>query len=181
MKWKLCNNLTYQYGKEKILKPWKGALSSHSVCLGVNGLQGTPSEPNFGLNDPWALRKKNVVFVFRNVHFYTFYRHFFFFFLFITLVTTSHCFSRNVIGLREPCNIKNWSLFIYFFILMSFVMVKWVIFPDFFDNFSKGGNFSKFSINFHRTYERGVVDIDIHSFRSNSAWALALRLDDMTK
>ena len=35
-------------GWRKILKPWKGALSSHfrvSVCLSVDGLQGTP----FGL------------------------------------------------------------------------------------------------------------------------------------
>ena len=32
--------------KEKLLKPWKGALSSNSVCLSVrlsvNGLHGTP-------------------------------------------------------------------------------------------------------------------------------------------
>ena len=26
----------------------------------------------------------------------------------------------------------------------------------------QGGNFSTFSINFYRTYERGVVDIDIY-------------------
>ena len=36
---------------------------------------------------------------------------------------------------------------------------KYISFQDLYD--PRGGNFSKFSINFYRTYERGVVDIDI--------------------
>ena len=62
-----CNNLLsqdliyiglYDRLKETILKPWKGALSSHSVCvsvcLSVNGLQGTPFE--------LGTKKKNICF-----------------------------------------------------------------------------------------------------------------------
>ena len=42
--------------KEKILKPWKGALSSHSVCLSVceraTGHTFWPRNAIFGLSDP---------------------------------------------------------------------------------------------------------------------------------
>ena len=58
--------------KEKILKPWKGALSSHSVCLSVcvcvcvcvcvraraTGHIFWPWNLIFGLSDPWDMRKK---------------------------------------------------------------------------------------------------------------------------
>ena len=35
----------------------------------------------FGSSDPWDMRKKRIFFVFRNFHFYPFYRHFSIFFL----------------------------------------------------------------------------------------------------
>ena len=69
--------------KEKLLKSWKGAHSSHlrvCVCLSVRpwGTDHTfwPRNLIFGLSDPWDMRKKRVFFVFRNFHFYAFYRHF---------------------------------------------------------------------------------------------------------
>ena len=72
--------------KEKILKPYKGAHSSHSVCVSVRGLQVTP----FGLGTSflgWVILgtwEKNAFFVFRNFHFYAFYRHFSIFSLYNT-------------------------------------------------------------------------------------------------
>ena len=50
--------------KEKILKPWKGALSSHyvcvSVCKQVTGHTIWPKKLILGLNDPWDMRKKRI-------------------------------------------------------------------------------------------------------------------------
>ena len=74
--------------KEKLMKPWKGAHSSHfPVCLCVIGLQSTL----FGLGT-WVLGwmilgtwERNVFFfVFPNFHFYTFYGHFSIFSLYNT-------------------------------------------------------------------------------------------------
>ena len=75
--------------KEKILKPWKGALSIHfgvclSVCLSVCPYLCTRATDHsfwarnliFGLSDPWDMRKKRI---FGN--FYAFYRHFSIFFI----------------------------------------------------------------------------------------------------
>ena len=69
----------------KILKPWKGAPSSHSVCLFVCK-QATDHNfwyrnLIFGLSDPCNMRKN---FFFRNFHFYAFYRHFSIFSLYNT-------------------------------------------------------------------------------------------------
>merc|ERR1711923_179415 len=85
-----------------------------SVCAQATGHTFWPRYLIFGLSDPWDMRKKRIFFVFRNLHFYAFYRHFFDFFPYITLVNfwfqaTRHSFSpRNMIfGLREPCTIRN--------------------------------------------------------------------------
>ena len=45
----------------------------------------------FGLNDPWDMRKKLIIFVFRNFHFYAFYRHFSFFPLYNTSCFPAAC------------------------------------------------------------------------------------------
>ena len=50
--------------KEKILKPWKGALSSHYVCVCMSVCERATGHTFwnknliFGLNDPWDMRKK---------------------------------------------------------------------------------------------------------------------------
>ena len=69
--------------KEKILKSWKGALSSHfrvclSVCLSVRlsvrpraaGHTFWPKNLIFGLSDPWEMRKKRI-FLFFEIFIFT--------------------------------------------------------------------------------------------------------------
>ena len=111
--------------KEKLLKPWKGALCSHfRVCLSVRaratGHTFWPRNLIFGLSDPWDMRKKRI-FLFFEIFIFTLFIGIFRFFPYITLVifcfqATGHSFScRNMIfGLREPCTIRNWRLLTFF-------------------------------------------------------------------
>ena len=72
--------------KEKLMKSWKGAHSSHlrvCVCLSVR-LRATDHTfwPRNFLG--WVFLgtwEKTILFVFRNFHFYAFYRHYSIFFL----------------------------------------------------------------------------------------------------
>ena len=110
--------------KEKILKPWKCAQSSHSVCVCVCTRATDHSfwvrNLIFGLSDPWNIRKKRI-FLFFEIFIFTLFIGIFRFFPYIPLVNflfqaTGHSFSpRNVIfGLREPCSIENWRLLTFF-------------------------------------------------------------------
>ena len=64
--------------REKILKPWKSAHSSHSVCLCVcvsvckqdTGHTFWPRNLIFGLSDPWDMRK-NRIFLFFKIFIFT--------------------------------------------------------------------------------------------------------------
>ena len=75
--------------KEKILKPWKGALSSHSVCVSVceraTGHTFWHGNLIFGLSDPWDMRKKHI-FLFFEIFIFTLFIGIFRFFPYITLV-----------------------------------------------------------------------------------------------
>ena len=127
------------------------------------------------LSDPLDMRKKTI-FLFFEIFIFTLFIGIFRFFPYITLIyfwfpATGHSFSpRNVIfGLREPCTIRNWRLDFFF----NFIFYDWrshfsdffaifqYNFGDFWDMYGMRPNFSKLSMNFYRTYERGEVDIDI--------------------
>ena len=115
--------------KEKLLKPWKGALSSHfrvcpsvcpSVCLSVckHATGHTFSTRNlfFGLNDPWDMRKKRI-FLFFEIFIFSLFIGIFRFFPYITLVNfwfqaSGHSLSTRIVifGLSKPCTIENWRL-----------------------------------------------------------------------
>ena len=108
--------------KDKILKPWKGTISSHSVCPSVRE-QDTP----FSLRTYFLGRtilgtwEKKRIFCFFEIFILTLFIGIFRFFPYITLVNfcfqaTGHGFSpRNVMfGLREPCTIINRRLLALF-------------------------------------------------------------------
>ena len=106
--------------KEKIPKPWKGALSSHSVCLSVcpcvrkqsAGHIFLPRKLIFVLNDPCDMRKKRI-FLFFEIFIFTLFIGIFRFFPYITLVnfgfqTTGHSFSPRAVifGFIGPFTIR---------------------------------------------------------------------------
>ena len=112
-----------------------------SVCRRATEHIFWPRNLIFGLSNHWDMRKKRISFVFRNFQFYAFYRRFSIFFSYITLVKfwfqgTGHSFSpRNrIFGLREPCTIRNWRLWI-------FLKIPFLRLNGTFSNFL-GGNFS---------------------------------------
>ena len=92
--------------KEKLLKPWKGALCFHfrvcpSVCLCVRNRAKEhifrPRNLIFWLSDPWDMRKKRI-FLFFEIFIFTLFIGIFRFFPYITLVifwfqATGHTFS----------------------------------------------------------------------------------------
>ena len=59
-----------------------------------------------------------------------------------------------ILEISMPCDLSFW---VNFFQQLRWKQVHFISGPP----WSKGGNFSKFSIDFYRTYEREVVDIDI--------------------
>ena len=118
--------------KGKILKPWKGALSSQSVCPSVclsvrlsvceraTGQTFWPRNLIFGLSDPWDMRKKRI-FLFFEIFIFTLFIGIFRFFPYITIVNfwfqaSGHSFSPRIVifGLSEPCTIENWRLLTFF-------------------------------------------------------------------
>ena len=98
--------------EEKFLKPWKGALSSHYVCLSVRlsvcaratGHTFWPRKLIFGLSDPWDLRKK-LLCCWKCL---------------VSTQATGHSFSpRNVIfGLRDPWDMRKKRIFLFFVIFI---------------------------------------------------------------
>ena len=121
--------------KEKILKPWKGALSSHSVCLSVclsvcpsvcerpTGYTFWPRNLIFGQNDLWDMKKHTFFFFFR-IFIFTLFIDIFRFFPYITLVNfclsvcsrvTGHTFwPRNLIfGLIDPWDMRKKAFFCF--------------------------------------------------------------------
>ena len=62
-----------------------------------------------------------------------------------------------VCGRRFPLQLSVILVLEYIFQQLRWKQVHFILGPP----WSKAGNFSKFSITFYRTYERGVVDIDI--------------------
>ena len=123
--------------KEKLLKPWKGALCSHFrvcfsvslfLCFSVSLFLCTratdhsfwPRNLILGVSDPWDIRKKRI-FLFFEIFIFTLFIGIFRFFPYITLVnfgfhSTGHNFSPRdmIFGLRESCTIRNWRLLTFF-------------------------------------------------------------------
>ena len=100
--------------KEKLLKPWKGAHSSHfRVCLCVRtratGHTFWPENLIFRLNDPWDMRKKTA-FLFFEIFIFTLFIGIFRFF---SLYNTSKFLVSSYRDIWVERTLRNWRRLIF--------------------------------------------------------------------